>query len=276
MAFFKVNSVSTLLKLPSFLVKLFVNFGYQPDPPDSRDYSFSDSPLNQNTNLNEISIKQYFKEVSNQYSVGSCVANGTADACEAMVALKKNVDPSQVPDLSRLFIYWNARNNDLPPTTGKDGGSKIRFAFDSIKRWGVCKESTWTYDTSKVNTQPGWLCYKEAIQNKITAFYRIDTHGEEKIQQIKNALAKNNPTVFGIPVTNSFRRCNSDTVIRIPSNPMDPYIGGHCMIITGYSGQRECFEVRNSWSENWGVKGYCYMHQDYIEGLGSDLWIPTI
>lgn len=277
MAFLQINKVSTLLKLPSFLTgNFFVNYGYQKDTPSPKDLSFSTSPLNTNTNVNEISIKQYFKDISNQYNVGSCVANATCDACESQVVLKNNINPSQVPDLSRLFVYYNARNLDTPPSVNTDGGSKIRFAFDSIRRYGVCKETTWTYDTNKVNTQPSFLAYKESLQNKITAFYRIDTCGDEKFQQIKNALAQNHPIVFGISITDSFRRVNSDAVIRIPSNASDPYIGSHALCITGWSASREAFEVRNSWSDSWGNKGYCYMHKDYIVGLSNDLWVPSI
>ena len=165
---------------------------------------------------------------------------------------------------------------DTPPTCKTDSGSKIRLAFDAIKRYGVCKETAWAYDSSKTNVQPSFIAYKEAIQNKITAYYRITSSGEQKLQEIKNALAQNHPIVFGIPVANSFRSVNSDKVIRIIGDPGDPVIGGHALVITGWSASKQAFEVRNSWGLTFGVNGYCYMHKDYIIGLSSDLWVPTI
>jgi C1A family cysteine protease len=48
------------------------------------------------------------------------------------------------------------------------------------------------------------------------------------------------------------------------------------MLCVGYSEADEMFIVRNSWGEEWGDKGYCYMPYDYVMNekfnLG-DSWI---
>jgi len=281
MALFKVNSPSILLKLPTFLVKPFVNFGYQEDNPQLfyKDYLFKDSPMATTSIMSEeISIKQYFKEVSNQYNIGSCTSNATADSVESQIILRKGVTPAEIPDLSRLFIYYNSRNLDTPPTCSIDGGAKIRFCFDSIRRHGVCKEATWGYDSSKINIQPNWLSYKEAIQNKITAFYRIETTDEdERFEQILKALNNKNPVVFGILLFNSFRSVKSDIIIQTSKNLLDdPILGNHAMVVTGWSKSRNCWELRNSWGTQFGVNGYCYMAKDYLLSFAKDIWVPTI
>lgn len=281
MAFLKVNTFKTLSKLPTFLIKPLVNFGYQEDSPDLyyKDYKFSDSPMASTQILSEeISIKHLFKDVSNQYSIGSCVANACADALESQVALRKGVAPTEVPDLSRMFVYYNARNLARPtPTTNVDKGSQIRLAMDSVRRYGICKEQTCPYDSTYLYKQPGFLMYKEALQNKISAFYRIDSSDEdERFEQILKALNNNNPVVFGVMVQNSFRTAK-DNVLPSPRNfDSDNVIGSHAMCITGWSKARNCYEIRNSWGNTFGVNGYCYMSKDYICGFAKDIWVATV
>lgn len=205
---------------------------------------------------------------------GNCVANAVADSFEAQMAHRKGCDPSQIEDISRLFIYWNARNLSNPPTCNKDSGSKIRLAFDCMARYGAPTEKTYPYDTSKVNTRPTIISYREAIKNRISKFYRIDGEGTMRISQIKQALSSGNPVVFGTKIAESFRKVNSDAVI---TNPGGGWIGGHAMVIVGWSESKLAFEVRNSWGTDWGVNGYCWMDKDYIaSNVTSDIWAATV
>ncbi len=271
----KITKPSTFIKIPRIFVNRFTtNLGYIPDKPSNKDLLFSNSFM-VNANVGgDVSLIERFKPISNQYNIGSCTANATADAFEAQIARRDNISPTKVKDLSRLFIYWNARNIDTPPCGHIDNGSGIRFAFDSVRRYGVPLEADYPYDTSKVNKKPGFLVYKKAIQNKLKAFYRIDGVGHNRLTQIKQALNAGNPVVFGTQITNFFRGIRDDSVVQKPSSG---FIGGHAMVIVGWSESKDAFQVRNSWGESWGNNGYCYMSADYIRWeKTSDLWVPTI
>jgi C1A family cysteine protease len=274
MALLKFNSPSTILSIPKLFVNSYtVNFGCIPDVLTAPYTTFAASPLSGAGVQDEISIKQFFKDISNQYNLSSCVANATADACESQIARRLNTSPANVPDLSRLFIYWNARNLMNPPATNNDNGTQIYLAFDSIMRYGVPNELTWSYDTSKVAVKPNWLSYREAIQNKIKAYYRIEATGNDRVLQCIKALYSGCPVVFGTSVAKSFLSAGSG-VVNLPS---DSFIGKHAMIITGWSASKQAFEVRNSWGTTFGVNGYCWMHKDYIaETITRDLWVPTV
>jgi C1A family cysteine protease len=269
-----INSPKEFLQTKSWLAtKFLVNFGYIEDGPGD-DLKYSDSPMITTPIDNEPSLKRYFKPISNQYNIGSCVANAVADSFEAQMAHRKNCDPSQIDDISRLFIYWNARNLSNPPTCDSDSGSRIRLAFDCMARYGAPTEKTYPYDTSKVNDRPSILAYREAIQNRISKFYRIDADGLGRIAQIKQALSSGNPVVFGTKVARSFQEVNSDAVVTMPDGG---WIGGHCMCIVGWSNDKNAFEVRNSWGEDWGVQGYCWMDANYIAAdITTDIWAPTV
>ncbi|CAF5109239.1 unnamed protein product, partial [Rotaria sp. Silwood1] len=38
----------------------------------------------------------------------------------------------------------------------------------------------------------------------------------------------------------------------------------HAMLAVGYNDDLKKFIVRNSWGEDWGAKGYCYIPYDYM------------
>jgi len=272
--FTKINTTSDFLSRSSWIVnRFFVNYGYVEDGPGN-DLLYSTSPLISTPITNNPSLKKYFKEVSNQYSLSSCVGNATADAFEAQIAQRKGIDPSQVPNLSRLFIYWNARNLENPPAGYKDDGTRIRLAFDSLARYGAPSETTYPYVLSKVNDRPTLISYREAIQHRISKFYRIDGTEEQRIGQIKQALSAGCPVVFGTKIANSFKAYKGSETIFLPK---DSYIGGHAMVLVGWSEFRQAFELRNSWGLGWGDNGYGWIHKSYIaNSVTRDLWVPTI
>jgi C1A family cysteine protease len=271
--FSKINTPDKFLQNTSWLKnKFLVNFGYLEDGP-GKDLDYSTSMMTlQPLIYGDISLKKFFKEISNQYSLGSCVANAVADSLEAQIIQRKGVAPSTLNDLSRLFIYWNARNLNNPPTTDKDNGSKIRFAFDSVARYGVCSENTWKYDESKVLQRPSILAYREAVQNRIYKFYRITSTDENRFLQIKQALSAKNPVVFGITINNSFKYINNDSVVLDDGKG---YIGGHAMVCMGWSENKKAFEVRNSWGTDWGIGGYCFIDKNYLINQAHDIWVAT-
>jgi C1A family cysteine protease len=272
--FTSINTPLDFLNSSSWLKdKFLTNFGYIEDGPGN-DLNFNDSSMSEITISDNLSLKRFFKPISNQLLLGSCTANAVADSFEAQIAQRNKCLPSQVDDISRLFIYWNARNLENPPTCTIDKGSRIRLAFDCMSRYGAPAESIYPYDVSKVNKRPTILSYREAIKNRIDKFYRIDSTGSERIKQIKQALSAGNPVVFGTKVAASFKAVNSDTVVY---NPGGGWIGGHAMCIVGWSELKQAFEVRNSWGTSWGVNGYCWMDKNYIaSSITSDIWVPTI
>lgn len=262
-----------LLTANWFQVRFFTNFGYKEDIPSTSDWQFSASPMAAQQVSSDPDLTRFFKPISNQYSIGSCVANATADAFEAQIAQRNNINPEQVADISRLFIYWNARNLETPPDY-EDNGTRIRLAFDCMARYGAAPETIWPYDISKVNVRPSILSYREAIKYRISAFYRISSTGDLRVLHMKQALCAGNPVVFGTKLANSFRYVKDETVLQKPTSG---FIGAHAMVVVGWSEEKQAFKVRNSWGEEWGFGGYCWMHKDYLKAdITRDIWVPTI
>ena len=53
--------------------------------------------------------------------------------------------------------------------------------------------------------------------------------------------------------------------------------GGHACVLCGFSDDKQCFIVRNSWGENWGDGGYFLLPYNYAtnDNLAADFWVIT-
>ena len=251
-----------------------MKFGFLPSENSATDNSFTDIQTNikkfASVSSDEHIIQEY-TPISNQLNLGSCVANATVDALEILMGLSGK--PVQ---LSRLFVYWNARLYDK--STDKDEGTYIKNAFNSLAKDGVCPESVWEYNTNKVFAQPPMEAYRQGLDNTIHSFYRINATGDKRIEEIESAIRANHPVVFGTGVTNSFLTYES-SVDKVWFAPSEKIAGLHAMIITGVRnmGDETHFLIRNSWGTDWGNKGHTWFDSSYLlHSTTSDIWVPTL
>jgi len=103
-------------------------------------------------------------------------------------------------DVSRLFIYYNARKRDPKSKIIKDRGCSIVMAIEALKESGVCLESFWEYSEDNLNKEPHDRAYQAAEEHIITDAFKlkIDLH------EMKECLAKGYPFVFGLILFTSF------------------------------------------------------------------------
>lgn len=237
--------------------------GWIPNELDNRDFDFDKLGLSvPPPRIDEkFSLREFAGPVFDQGKTASCVSQAIAGAIvirEARIGLS-----ARVP--SRLFIYHNARR--YKGTTGIDGGTYIRDAFEGLKWYGAPDEQFCPFSTSvlKVNRQPPWESYNRAFGRRGGSYYLIRDQGEARLSAIRAALFDGLPIVFGTMVAKSFLSFQGPEVIEPPSES-EPKAGGHAMLITGIRSGPEgrFFEIRNSWGEAWRAGGYCLFSEDYI------------
>ncbi len=92
----------------------------------------------------KVDLRKHLTKVENQQNIGSCTANAVAGAYEYLVKKHKGSDSY---DVSRLFIYYNAR--EIDGSVDEDAGCVIASAIQSLQDKGACSEKTWPYVPKK-------------------------------------------------------------------------------------------------------------------------------
>lgn len=202
--------------------------------------------------------------IYDQGNLGSCSANCLSCLYE--------FDDKNAFTPSRLFLYYNERKmeNDIPD----DAGAVLSDGIKCLQKYGICKETSWTYDISKFAVKPPQSCYNEALNHKAVSVSNIP----QNLVSMKNCLAAGFPFGCGIAIYESFE---SEEVAKTGMVPMpdttQASIGGHALVCVGYDDSRKKWIMRNSWGQGWGLNGYFELDYEYLltPSLCSDLWSVT-
>jgi C1A family cysteine protease len=116
-------------------------------------------------------------------------------------------------DVSRLFIYYNARTKNKKSHKVVDSGCTLTSAIEALEEFGTCLETVWPYNTSRVNTRPNDQAYQRATHHKITEALRLDID----LNQMKSCLAQGFPFAFGLKLYASFDKASKTGIVPMPT-----------------------------------------------------------
>jgi C1A family cysteine protease len=243
----------------------FLSYGWLPDLPDQRDFSYAaPAPLLKKL-APAIDLRPQCPPVYDQGQLGSCTANAIGGAIEFELMKQK----AAVFMPSRLFIYYNERV--IENTVNTDNGAQIRDGIKTVNQQGVCTEDSWPYNTSEFAQKPYAVCYQAALNNKVLSYQRIT----RTVAQMEACLADGYPFVFGFTVYDSFEspEVAKTGILNMPAKS-EKVAGGHAVVAVGYNHAQQRFIVRNSWNTTWGQKGYFTIPYAYLlnEHLSDDFW----
>lgn len=233
------------------------------DPCDWRDhyYNFARSTLKE-----KVDLRSMASAIESQSDLGSCTAQAIVGAYELL--LRRDY-PADFVELSRLFLYYNAREEEQ--SVNVDEGVYIRDALKALDHYGVCEERLWPYDTSKFRIKPPTECYQNARQYRIKRYHRLSSKDD-----ILDALSNGYPVVAGLVLYSGFDQITeSDPVLPIPADN-DKELGAHAVLFVGYDLEKEQVLVRNSFGPKWGEQGHFWVPFAYLDRDLTDAWIFDI
>ncbi len=194
----------------------------------------------------KVDLRSFCSPVEDQGQSNSCTANATVGALE----FHQRKAGGQFTDISRLFVYYNARK--LSDSQGQDCGSYIHHAMASVLAHGACEEAVWPFDLGQVVMQPPQQAYQNAQLHEAVQYARCPL-GQSAIQAVGAGL----PVVFGTYIPSAFYdEAGRTGLMPLPTGQKDPNAGGHAMLIVGYDMPSKTWLVRNSWGAGWGDQGY--------------------
>lgn len=216
----------------------------------------------------QVDLRPYLTPVDEQVGM-SCVANTFAGAYEYLA--KRHLQKDS--EVSRLFIYFNARAE--ADAQDSDEGTTLQDAIEALKKYGACNEQLWPNDEDYINELPSDEAYEHAAQFKIDEAEYVETD----LALWKHTLADGYPIAFCLNTFTSFDKATSNKG-RVPMpksrEQQREEHGWHAMLCVGYLDKDQLFIVRNSWGNEWGDEGYCYIPYKYMlhdELNGNDSWI---
>ncbi|KAL1525176.1 hypothetical protein AB1Y20_020046 [Prymnesium parvum] len=245
--------------------RAFANRGLRPtSAPPSKTSAWQ--PTREAPPPAKVDLRPYCSPVEDQSQSNSCCANAVAGAFEYMNTRYAQQSGDTPGDISRLFIYYVGRKVDQkrwsdPAKKPKDEGMTLSGAIEAMQLKGAPLERTYPFDLTLVNAKPTEEAFVEARKFKVSASRSVNVD----LDEMRRCLAEGHPIIFGLKLTKAFFNPPRSGRMKTP-NPDDPQSaehGMHAMLIVGYMDREQVFIVRNSWGENWGVGGYCYVPYDY-------------
>lgn len=221
---------------------------------------FSEMPL-------KVSLRAYTPKPGDQGSIGSCVGWSTCyGALTTQYAIRnKWTDKEKITAkaFSALFLYNLVKANDY--TCG--GGTYIPVAMGKLKTTGTCFDKQFIRNNCAVLPPDSLKAVAKqfAIEDYMSLFTTTDD-SKLKIQKTKQSLAENKPVVIGMTLLDNFTNISKTDPVWHPEKGLGWPTGGHAMTVIGYDDGKEQFELLNSWGEDWGENGYCYVkYNDYAK-----------
>lgn len=234
-------------------------FSLKQSKPDDRDHVYKQA----NTDIRPmVDLREYASPVQDQLDLNSCVSVAVTDSYELSV---NRLYPKTSTDLSKLFVYYNARL--LDGLIGQDDGATIRSSLKAAAHFGICSEDLWPYNYANLDTKPTPICYRDGSYRVVPKYERL-----YDLQALLSAVNENYPVIIGLSIYTEFVNMNkTDYTLPIPDYKSEK-LGPHAMSIVGYDLDKSMLIAKNSFGKNWGLDGYCQIPFQYVQSNVFEQW----
>ena len=205
-----------------------------------------------------VDLRKLFSPVRSQGELGACTAFSASSIFEYILNSHKE---SSSCILSPRFLYYNVCDKNIDGTPIDNGSSYLKI-IQSLGEHGICYEELCPY-TSDFGEEPSEAAKSDALTRLVTQAMNVKLVHTD----ITSALTEGYPVAISLKLYSSFHQPVKGFVFRpseVELNSGD-FEGWHAMVICGYSEKEKVYIVRNSWGDDFGDNGYCYIPFSYIE-----------
>lgn len=211
------------------------------------------------------SLKDYCPRIQNQGKVASCVgwaAGYSAFSIQQAILndWKGQTDNITTNAFSAMFIFNQIK------ITHCGNGSFIDSAMTLLQGTGDLYTNEFDDDKSDCKRQPTRSEFERAATHKIMDFKTLFEPRDPKrikINKTKLSLIQNRPVIIGMKLPSSFQKLRKGAKTWFP-RPNEPASMGHAMTVIGFDDSKSAFEIMNSWSKDWGNKGFIWVKYEHF------------
>lgn len=237
-----------------------------------KDVEYKEQPLNEKYTppaglkiKENVDLRKFFSPVKNQRDLGSCTSFAAVAMYEALMN-QNGVEGTN--DMSPAYLYYYSNILKGRPA----GGSNFFEQLEVLGRHGVCHEDLYVYDADSPATKPSEQADEDAKKHRVIDAKQIPLVNEpDKSETLKrnhqiltSALSEGYPVGISLKVYDNLGK-DGAFVLHPDDAPNAKEDGWHAMVIAGYSEENSFYIVRNSWGEDFGEEGYCYIPSAYID-----------
>ncbi len=215
------------------------------------------------------SLEAFVDKIHDQLRTSSCV--GFAIAGAIMMRLAVMGIYISWPSPVAFYTFARAIDRMSPNLPLEDFGCMPFQAIRGANEWGVPSNDAWPFSESTINDEPTLDRLQSAATFTLTGYYRIDTYGKSRVEDICTAISEGYPVMLGVQVDQAFEDCNDDTPLVAPLDSL----GGHMLCIVGYKPNphkpgEKLFRIRNQWGTSWGDRGYAWAEEFFVTNVDAD------
>src|SRR5579885_56831 len=211
-----------------------------------------------------VDLRKYCTPVGDQGQTSRCSAFAWTHATELVANLKTGSTAKLSPTYAMLqFQRMQGDARDYRYAyTGGDGTVSGTGPGQVLAEHGTCRQELWP-DQSEVPTTAERVLLSDAAQH-----LRDGKPHPISIDATRKVLSAGCPVHVAINTGPNFSDVGRDGIFNAAEAPSGRH-GRHAMLIVGYTGN--FFIVKNSWGEDWGDKGYCYIPKNVLAASEPDL-----
>jgi len=243
------------------------------DWPDPRDFVYRPPP-GALFGQGDVDLREYMPPIRDQIA-----ENCTGHAVAAQVWAYHAVRGRKPPEYSTIWPWTNGRicsgampllnsGTNLRSVYKGMSGQTVRDQRGILTGLGMVSEADWPEVEANINAIPPEDLYREGGDDTIGPYARLP-EGIDALAAIDAALDAKMPVTACLVVDMAFANIGQQ-VYHGPDG--SEVLGGHATLIVGRVAAANAYRLRNSWSLNFGVDGYCLIDRGTVANHVYDIW----